>query len=517
MRKYGGATKDDLEILKASADDQATFTQRFFDWAPDPWQKQFAAAAQPNVCVLGGAGSGKTLAMLMGALWLCALVPHFKFLNVSYTAWQANIPYRIAASMIEGRPFERLLKGKLKARPYPIIELWNGSTLEFMTVGRDAESLRGGEWDWINYDEGGLQYSEEVFAVLFGRLRGVRTNGKPRLCRFSTTTTPTSAPWLKRMYFKGVVGHETHSAEYASIRVRSWDNRHLTESQLKRMAEAMPSDEMRRVEMDAEWPDTATRIFMEQYYAACESEALNTKLDALAEEGKAILVQDAYGGILKFELPREPGHFYMAFGDGGTGNAPGRGASCVEVWDVSKTPRELAAFNWISGNGKWEPFLSHIEHVWAKYKAAITVDATGPQTIIPELLNRKGIQVQGLSLTTQKDEAITATQMLLQRREVAFPHIKGRREQYLGYELPDTKIAQDIVMAGVMAGFKFYSMEVPSESIADTQERHHRRRSRTGTRRRPQGYYRSGEGNLPWRPGDGPYRSHNGPRDLTIP
>jgi len=180
---------------------------------------------------------------------------------------------------------------------------------------------------------------------------------------------------------------------------------------------------------------------------------------------------------------------------------PGRGAGCVEVWDISTTPKEMVAFNWITGNGKWEPFLSYVEHVWTKYRADIMVDATGPQTIIPEILNRKGINVTGLALTTQKDEAITATQMMLQRREIIFPYIKGRREQYLGYELPDKHIAQDIVMTGVMSGLKFYSLEVPHDGVEDTGERFERRRNRTGTRRR-KGYYRSGPGEIPWRPDD---------------
>lgn len=484
-KKYGQPTRDDISAIARSAPDQSVFTKHFFNWEPMGWQQAFAHASQPRVCALGGAGSGKTLGVTMGALWLASTIPYFKFLNVSYTAWQAGIPFKILQAHIENSGYSRLLRCRPKTRPYPIFELWNGSTLEFLTLGRDAAALRGGEWDWINFDEGGLCIDPYPISVLYTRLRGQRATGKTRLGRFSVTTTPTAAGWLKEMYWKGVRDSASYHPSYASIKVRTKDNEHLTEEQVLNMAEGMMSEEMKRVEMDAEFPEVESRIFSETDYVACENPSLNDLASELAEDGKATYLQTP-AGLVRYELPPDPKHTYILSGDGGTGNAPKRGAPVIEVWDVTARPWRLSAFWWMSGYGKWEPFLAGVEELHKKYNAQPYVDATGPQTIVPEMLQRRGVPAIGLYMNKDKAPGITQLQHYIQQKRVEYPYIQGRRAQYVQYELPDDKIAQDIVMAGVQAGLALRLMEVEHESSKDSGDRYERRKKPAPSRNRSQ-------------------------------
>lgn len=444
-------TEDDRLILRESAGDCNVFTKWYFGYELMPGQWTLVHATQPNILLLGGRGGGKTWGPMLGAPYWCVMAPGFRYLNTSLTSDQAFIPFELFCQLVsENEKFAKFLADEPKKKPFPHIIFFNGSRMDFKTVGREEEAVtkRGFEYDWINIDEGGY-VSAKIVAVLRSCLRGTRIPTKePRLGRLSITTTPTAEEWVAGFWEKGQAGRK-HDPHYLSLRMKTEDNIHLTEQDVYLMRDLYTAEEA-RVELDAELPDVQERTFPHRHIVQCEDRTLNEQLDKLMAERNAETKKhyDQHWGLLRFELPPEKGHVYILAGDPGTGNPPYRGAGVCMVFDITDVPAKMVALWWVSGHGAWEPWLSAFKFLLGKYNPILRgIDVSGAQTFIEEReFRRHGVDITGIQMSHRKDILITALQLFLERRRGVFPFIQGLRSQLGHYKPQDKKLAQDLVM-----------------------------------------------------------------------
>jgi len=468
-------TPDDREVIRLTlGGDYNLFFEWFFtDVKLQDHQLKALMAPQTSVLLLGGRGSGKTFGFIAGYLMFCVLMPDLRVLWGSYTADQAAIPFNdVLYPLIESSPrFHKFLpKGmdSLRKKPYPIVEVkvpgtnLPASKIVFRTFGEEGKRLRGLTVDIIHYDEGGMDHSDATINTLKPCLRGRRNvKGRPlRLGRFSVSTTPTAAPWLRHWWEcatnKDYPDHDP--VNYYAARVSTDHNLTLTPEQIENMQRDM-SPEERAVEMQAGFPEYMGTDFSPMIVNRCEDSALNNELATMIEKnrpGAQSLLQPRIGALI-YQKPAIPGHHYIVVGDPGAGDPPYRNAPVVLAWDVTQKPYELVCFRWVHGRGSYRPFFNEFHELYDFYKPIYSCfDATGTQMAMEELyFEDRGLMVEGMSVTTEKPAMINTAKIMMQRGDLRFPFIQGLRLQLLNYKQEeDKKQDQDIVMALVMSCWK---------------------------------------------------------------
>lgn len=482
-------TQTDWDVLKASAQNINIFTEYYFGVTLMQSQEMMAHAAQPNILKLGGRGSGKTFGDMFTYLWWACLVPDFRVLWGSITADQAAIPYEELLPYILDNPkFSKFLPKPPVKGPHPRITVrlpgLSESFIVFKTIGREAVTKRGFSLDVIHWDEGGQEYDDTVIATLRPALRGKRVDGSRRLGRLSVSTTPTSAEWLRRWWYRGTDPEDPDfdPSRYLCIRVRTMDNIHLTEEEIQLMREEMTEEEQ-DVELNAELPVIGANMFPMKNVLQCEARWLNDLIqqkvegspeDGIAPDENALRHFHRKWGMLRYELPRIKEHRYLLAADAGTGNPPYRGAGGVAVFDISCKPAQMAAFWWVAGNGRWGPWLAAVKYFLVKYEPVFkAIDSTGAQSIIVEReFQAAGIPIAGFHLGKRKSDMLLDLQLALEKTKMIWPFIKGIRDQLRKYRLPDKNLPQDLVMtiataAHMMQGLPDEDKEVGPKRVGE--------------------------------------------------
>jgi len=466
------------------------------DWEPLWYQYNFHQAPQLNTVFLAGIAAGKTTSVAASYLLDCLSTPYFRALNTSVTAKQAELPFEMVMSWIEGNDRLEHLVEDISLRPYPTIKFKNYSEWVFRTAGKDARFIRGMEFDRLNYDEAGLDYTGETLKVLRGRLRGTRPDGTTRLGRLDVTTSPTDAPWLRERFERGIEGEPRADLKnYYALRVTTFDNTRLTQEQIQLMEDEY-SDDMIDVEMRALFPDFGMSLFPKSHLAACTDQSINDAMEMALrpEDGKPLRgyrteVHPRYG-ITLFELPYEPGHIYIIAGDPGTDSPPKRNTGVTMAADITTQPMRIVAFNWCDGRGSYAPFLQSFKYLMSKYRPVLKgIDTTGTQKAIDELaFENYGMHVDGINFNGNKDAMLNCLINDVTEHNWKIPVIRGLQRQMSSYSREnDKKTAQDIVM--VMAQLSYlarFAPEAGDENPADYTGANFRRRkirSNRGRRR----------------------------------
>ncbi|HMN11175.1 MAG TPA: hypothetical protein PKD55_02475 [Bellilinea sp.] len=421
---------------------------------PLPWQYAYTYAVQPDVTVLAGIASGKTRINAGSKILKCISIPYYKALNTSVTAKQAELPFDMFEEWYDGNPNLEHHVEDIKRRPWPIVTFKNGSVYEFRTAGQDAKFIRGTEYDEIDFDECGLDLQGEIVKVLRGRLRGRTVVGRERIARLNATSSPTDALWFFERWQKGFKGSDVWDPhQYLSFRVRTRDNTYLTEPQIASM-ESEYSDEMKAVEMDAEWPDYGLSMFAKSHIAACTDQSMNDAITMalFPEDSKAIpkpgwrLEEHPRHGITLYEEPNDPDEWYVIAGDPGLDDPPKRNAAAIGVMN---SKGRLVYFDWVHGRGSYMPFVNSYKYALEKYRPEIKfIDTTGTQKMMQELaFEQYGIQTDNFNFGQMKDGALNYLIDSITRHEMRWPVIKGLLKQLSIYNRKEDKdIAQDIVM-----------------------------------------------------------------------
>ena len=487
-RQVAELTSEEYEIIQASKRDPNLFTDYFFSpkgathgWRFDEnfreegkWQKDFALALQKDITVIGGFATGKTMGVGMTACYWGTLIADFKFLNAAEKVWQAKQMWDIIMTNARNTRFEELIY-EFPRRPwykivikYRYMGITHESSLEFMSVDKNAQGILSWEGDWLNIDEAGtLNNLEEIMINVGSRLRGA-VRGRTRVGRFSMTSNSWDNYDLW-FWFDQAVGDPEH---FLSMTLSSKDNMNVTNDQLERMAARIPAEERERF-LEGTRPEGRGRFFSKESVFQCEDKTIGGIVRHMAETEEPGFVFDrVHGcGVVAYEIPHHPESFYMLLGDPGTGAAPRRNAPCLMAWDVSLVPGSaatLVGFWWGNGNGKISPFIDKLIYLSNKYKPFfIGVDTTGPQknsaVLINEyltlrkdgeaILNRpiSGIDFSG----TNKAHYLLAGRLFLESRLFSWPlEITGIRSQLTNYEPEnDKKLPQDIVATMVMSAF----------------------------------------------------------------
>jgi hypothetical protein len=464
-------------------------------WQPLPYQYLWHHLPQLDCTFLAGIAAGKTVTEAASLVMDSVSIPYFRSLNTSVSARQAELPFEMIMSWIEDNDRLEHLVENISLRPYPIIDWKNGSMIMFRTMGKDARLIRGEEFDRVNVDEGGLLVNDEALKVLRGRLRGVRPTGASRMARMDITTSPTLVLWLKERFGKGdPTSKHSDLKHFYSIRARTYDNIHLLPEQVEAMERNYPS-EMIDVELNAEFPDYGYGMFPESHLAACTDIGLNDEInDAVrTADGKARpgyrLDEDPRHGILRFEMPFNPSHLYIAATDPGVDNPPKRNTACVIVADISEGDMKLVYFDWVIGNGSYAPFIRSFKYAIDKYIPILRgIDATGTQKAIDELaFENYGIQTDKLLMQRDKDAMLNALSIDITSHKWRFPQIAGMYRQLSTYsrEIENKQLPQDIVMT--LAQVSFLNRFAPEAEESDPEinkNNYFNRRARTSGRRR---------------------------------
>lgn len=465
-----------------------------FDYNFDPegaWQKMVHQAAQGRIVVVGGFGSGKTRGIAISACLWCISVPDFAFLNAAPKAWQSELMYKFILQISKGTPFERLIWSSPK-RPYPSIELRYMiddmmliSTMEFMSVEKNANTILGWEGDWANIDEAGqLDDLGENIRNLGSRMRG-NIKGRDRLGRLSMITNSWENPELWYRYDLAASLPE----DYLSITVSSRHNHNITDDQLRLILKDIPEDEHERF-IEGARPEGLGNYFSKDRVYANEDAAYGDFIKAQTKAGvPGYTMASVYGaGVVYFTTPAIPGRNYMVLGDPGVGSAPNRNAPALLVWDVTDFPKYravLAAAWWGSGNGVITPFITRTLSFMKMYNPVVTaVDSTGTQKNTNTLLNLwiKGqrsdpettqnwttVDISGITNTTiggmdfsgsKKPAYLIAGRLLIEAEMTAWPKFfTGLRSQLTNYD-PEkdksdatSKLSQDLVAAYCMSAY----------------------------------------------------------------
>jgi hypothetical protein len=205
------------------------------------------------------------------------------------------------------------------------------------------------------------------------------------------------------------------------------------------------------------------RFFPIHVVKSCEDAALNDlvhreTLEDVPDPGYIYEAHPRYG-VTKFQMPYLPGRDYFIAGDPGTGNVPKRNAGVIGVFDITGFPEEfdskarLVAFGWVDGRGRYDAFVEQYKSWWEYYRCGMQacLEATGPQKSFAEYAFTIGLSGQRMLIEemdlsgNKKNEALQACMQLFNRGLFELPLIRGMRNQLTSYDLPDTKLSQDIV------------------------------------------------------------------------
>lgn len=505
-------TPSEVEILRKAQEDPNAFTEYFFagrdgggGWRFDDnfteegkWQKAFHEAQQRDITVIGGFGTGKTLGVAMSACVYACVTKDFKFLNVAQKQWQAKQMYDLVMLQARNTRFEDIIWEHPRKPYHKIILRYRigkavyESSLEFMSVDKDATGILSWEGDWINVDEAGLLDNlEEVVTNVGSRLRG-SVRGRERLGRFSMTSNSWDNFYLWYYFDQAISDPEN----YLSMVVSSRSNKNVTEKQLERMLARIPPEERDRF-IEGSRPEGKGHFFAKENVYLCEvaGEGEITEKNALKSITGWKWVKLHGAGIVEYAKPPENGQIYMLFGDPGTGGAPQRDAPVLMCWNVTNfpvVPARLVAFWWGNGGGKITVFIHKMFDLMETYKPGlVAVDSTSTQKNVNLLINEylfkerfknetfEGYEapvgrvtgITGLDFSgSKKMQYLRTLQLAVEGKMLTWPReITGIRSQLTNYDYEvDKKIAQDIVATMSMSAhaIRMWFHVSPEELVA---------------------------------------------------
>lgn len=466
----------DVEVRK----DHETGSTIFFEkrgYVPLQWHLEFHRAKPLERYVIGLAGSGKTMGIGALAMYMCATIPNFKFVNVAPTQFQSRQMLNSIRDVCGNTLFTQKFiawhgKKWFVEAPYIRIDFQNGSSAEFMNVDKNAENIQSSYGDWYNIDEAGLlneldEFGRESLAgILIGvasRMRATAPGGRPRMGLLSLISMAYDCDTLWDRYEAALTPNKTSWGRLVTHR----DNPYLSKADIARIER-----NAREAGVEDQW----MKGLRPQPMGAEISEKIvkpvfRSEINEYAKEQAAAGVpgweyQEGSIGVYMYEEPRQRDHVYLMAGDPGQGNAPDRNAPSIMVWDVTDFPEQparLAALWWGFGNGRYQPFIQKFESLIHKYKVDEMYrgyDSTASQKAIAELsFEAGGMPVLPLGFDgVKKWQYLNALKIILGRELMKSPEIDGLRKQLTRYRIPDAKIAQDLVSSMAMCAFLMYPL-----------------------------------------------------------
>ena len=444
---------------------------------PLGWHLEFFRAKQLERYVIGLAGSGKTMGIGALAMYMCATIPNFKFVNVAPTQFQSRQMLNSIRDVVGNTLFAQKFvawhgKKWFVEAPYIRIDFNNGSSAEFMNVDKNAENIQSSYGDWYNIDEAGLlneldEFGRESLAgILIGvasRMRATAPGGRPRMGLMSLISMAYDCDTLWDRYEAALTTNKTSWGRLVTHK----DNPYLSKADIARIErnakEAGVEDQWMKGMRPQPMGSEINEKIIKPIFRADKNEIAKAAFEN-NEEGWEYHAGSM--GVYMYEEPRKKDHVYLMAGDPGQGNAPDRNAPTILVWDVTEFPEQpahLAAFWWGFGNGRYQPFIQKFETLIHKYRVDEMYrgyDSTASQKAIAELsFEAGGLPVLPLGFDGMKKwQYLNALKILLGKELLKAPEIDGLRKQLSRYRIPDTKISQDLVSSMSMCAFLMYPL-----------------------------------------------------------
>jgi len=435
----------------------------FVPLKPFPWASQIAHGDQSDGIIVAGAGSGKTLNLVLVAGYYACMLPNFRYLGTAPKAWQADLSHRDFLQQAldyanKDRP-RRIMRwiDKITYRPYPTIYFVNGSTMEFKSLDRDATGILTWSGDMITVDQAEDESIDLdlVTSNLGTRLRG-QVGGRPRLGKLIFLANSAYNPRLWEIFDR----YNSDPKSFA-LTMTSFDNPVLTHRSLADMERRFRDrDEARRM-MYAERPLPQGKEFTADTIAKAQSEGLDAIMTDAQDQllSGYIFESSRNAGITRWIIPPQRDHMYIMAGDPGQGNPPYRNSACVMVFDVTAMPQkpaQLAALDWVYGNGSYWPFINRMTQWYDEYKPYIAAfDSTGMQKSFDDLgiLDNEKVWMP-LNFSGIKMHMVLCAKVLLSRGIIQMPKsVFSIWNQLLMWQMPDTNLQQDIASTVFMAAY----------------------------------------------------------------
>lgn len=460
----------DREIWLPGSEDFSLWCQYYLGgWKPLPYQVYFHEAPQKQKILVAGIRTGKTMGVAAGFCHYLMYHPNARIANASISADQATIVYHAMLDFCNRKNLARWVE-HTERHPYPLIRFVNGAEAWFRSVGYEGELWRGHEFDWINLDEGSYVSSTVAITTLEGRLLGsyqVYGEQVERDRLFTITTSPRGKTWLfERWKLGDPKFYGARPDKYLSMRARTRDNVHLSREAIEdlesRMTPRQIQQELDGLFVDSEGAQFAYEDIMRtcttsQWTEAGEIVEAHPEVDELVREVERYLADHASRARREdldyYFLEPQADHIYVQSWDvGKKPNKLGRNASVGGVLDISRKPWKLVAYRYAPGVN----YTSTLEYIkeWHRFYSQgsctceTVIDATGTQDILNESLEVVDrIRVEGFNYTSSsKPQVVHSLAMTLEKGWLVMPFIRRMVDQLQGYELPDDKIPQDLVM-----------------------------------------------------------------------
>ena len=427
-----------------------------------PWQLAVHHAMQDMRVVAGGYSSGKSLGLLVSALTLAATVVEFKAMCTAPSWFQAKILYTMAVNeILANTVYEERFLLKAISAPFPILEIGNDhvgvSTIEFRSVADDGESLLSWRGDWTMTDQTELVPDiPRLRNNLGSRLIGQAPSGRSYLGITNWVANAGPSPEFWNLYKEGLERPEGALA----LTVTTYDNPYNTPKQIRQLEREVGGTKQDIEQwLLAKRPITKGKYFNDKTITLGRARELEQLMElSLKEERPGYIYDEDSTGIYRWFLPYEHGRQYAVIGDPGEGNRPARNSPVVMVWDITDWPNRatLRGFYWMSGNASITPFVNQFTYLVEKYHAhgQCAFDSTSTQKSLDDLAFQfNNLLVEGLNFSQHKAMMLRALQMLMENGLLKYPYIGGWWHQLSNYDLPDTKLQQDIVSCLMMTAF----------------------------------------------------------------
>jgi hypothetical protein len=433
-----------------------------------PWQLQVVQAVQPTRIVIGGYGGGKSVGSLVEMLINAATLPGFVGLCLAPYALQSQDLYKKALNLIKGTIYEEKFLLHAVRRPYGNIVIGNNlvgeNHLHFISILDDPEKVKTLEADAALIDQT-EQFddlsatTEGALPMITSRLRGfdMRT-GRERLAESTWVANATDNPELWELASRA----QEDPANYLFVQPSTYENLMLTSKQINNFERQFGrTAEEAAVHLRGEQPMGSGDHFSRETLEKCHSEELDWMMEMGLQSGDAryLRVEARGAGVHRWEIPAASDGMYMVAADPGWDNPPKRNSAAICVMRVDgfpKKPASLAAFHWVFGNNRPDPWMEAFLYYVEKYNAMgrCIYDATGAQRGYARLTDKLAdTMAWQLDMgAANKGTYLTMLKLFMSRGMIQLPRIPAITQQLSKYEDPEPKkLRQDLVMMLVTA------------------------------------------------------------------
>ena len=469
------------------------------------WQKKLVFAKQSLIVGVMGIGSGKTLGVGMAATTWAISTEGFKFMNGANWAYQSKLMKDLIIEQLIDTPAHDFIEKDVDT-PYPKItfRFMAGksvyrSSLEFMSMDKNAAKIFSWRGDWINLDEAALVDNLDIALMnLSTRLTGQTARGREYLARMSLMTNPWDNESANHVYYFYDLAID-NPEECLSISVPTTANRNVTDRQVTGTMKFIRNTEEQERLLEGRRPEGKGKYFAKPRVEACADPYLTAWIEENYKRrvpGYQIVREQALG-VVEYQTPKKS-DFVFLLGDPGTGAYPARNAPCIVAVDGSKLPEQPAivvGFWWGNGRGSIQPFVEKFMDWRERYKPIFAgVDSTGPQSGMVQILNLQefwgGVPqrqmlyektpITGLDFSVgRKFNMLISLRNMVELGLLKWPDFaKGIKSQMFHYDPMldrggEPKIAQDIIATLAMAAFvvrAYYN--VATEDEIDARDAH---------------------------------------------